>query len=57
MPNTNETPATIAASSTEREICKEAQLKTAIQQGVDDLVADRVSSSEDVVERLRNRIA
>lgn len=56
MLNTNETPTTIITSPKELDAYKEAQLKIAIHQGIDDLVEGRASSSEDVVERLRNRI-
>ena len=56
MLNTNERSVTTTASSVELEICKEVQLKSAIQQGIVDLVAGRVFSSNDVVERLSNRI-
>jgi prevent-host-death family protein len=58
--NKNGKPVAVVVSFTEYEqleACKEAQLKAAIQIGIADIAAGRVASSEDVIKRLRNRIA
>lgn len=57
--NKNGKPVAVVVSYVEYkqlEACKEAQLKAAIQIGINDLAAGRVSTSEDVVNRLRDRI-
>lgn len=58
--NKNGKPVAVVVSFAEYEqleACKEAQLKAAIQAGIADIAAGRVSASDDVIARLRNRIA
>lgn len=58
--NKNGKPVAVVVSFAEYEqleACKEAQLKAAIQAGIADIAAGRVSAGDDVIKRLRNRIA